>query len=461
MKRRYRLFLFGIILLLSVSVVFGQSLANSLGPILRDIVDIVNLYERFPYGADFILYLIFFISLWKLAMSRTPWGKDMKENAVKSIYVILGIISAISVTLVSMRANFTLVQLGPFLIMLLFIVMTIALYNMFGKSKLTLGIMFILFWSIKNMMLGDILRDLDGYFIINLFDVILPIAGFIFIWLGLSELFGSTSSGGEQKGLFDRVADGIKGVGKVKDAYKDTIPGKDKKYDRKTRRNIRNEIKKLKKYLEITLKELRNLGLLDEEEIKKYHVYFMKHDTSEKFGEESEQLIKNLQSFKQELDALEKGQWWGRRSILHVTSRLGNEIKELEPTLLHLKQFDEYKEISEASELLFKQIDNLVAYIQGIGGKIYDEHKQTRNIDSKIDYLINILAKNVREHTYSKMDLDKIAKQILFIDSLTDKLVVSLKSLYEEIRDAYNQAQKIEKDLNEVDKRADLLQENT
>jgi hypothetical protein len=184
---------FGILMALGVN---AQSLAKTLTPVLNDLFDIVKLYRQLPQAFDFVLYLIFFMGFWRFAFSRVEaWKDQMNTNAVKSMYIVLGIISSIGITILEIRTNTSMEVLGPYFAFLFFLILSLLVLNFFGnKSVLGWGLVGLVLYGLLTMTLGAWFKPLQNQLWYNWFVTIAGVGGLICTIIGFVRIFRGEES---------------------------------------------------------------------------------------------------------------------------------------------------------------------------------------------------------------------------------------------------------------------------
>jgi hypothetical protein len=177
-------------ILMAVSVYAQAALVNAFKPIFNMLFGIVVLYDQMPYPIDFILYLIFFMGFWRFAFERVEaWKESINTNAVKSMYVVLGIISSIGVTLLEYRSNVNLSVLGPYFLFIFLVLLCLLAYNFFGRTILAVGAIGLIMAAMLGIVFASAFKGVANQEWYQIFYAICLAGGFVCTFIGVWRIF--------------------------------------------------------------------------------------------------------------------------------------------------------------------------------------------------------------------------------------------------------------------------------
>ena len=253
-KRTYKLFLVGLIFLLSVNVVFGQS---KLSDAFKDFeqLDVWQAYLTVPSIVDLLLLYALFLNVFRDALK--------KREFPKAVPIVLAIIAAIGGVIGLNNLNTNLVFFAWPIVGL---GLVYYLIRSFSENKaLSSGLGFLILYSIV-IKLENMMPSVQDFPMFTSLKLVFLLAGIILTGMGVWQMIqgGAVPGEGEKKGIFDRVADAITGAKKIKDAAKDY---KGEKPDGE-KDKIEKNFEKLASILKKSAVDLRNLFLVDENVMK-------------------------------------------------------------------------------------------------------------------------------------------------------------------------------------------------
>jgi hypothetical protein len=239
-----------------------------------------------------------------------------------------------------------------------------------------------------------------------------------------------------------------------------TVQEEEKELDK-----LKKELEKLEGFFKVIGIEIRNLGLLDEQEIKELDIAFKQLESAYGLVMKQEYDKTSFANLAAELDKIEnivntteRYDLWGSRSSENFGNRVETEIGRIKPTLDFLKTTGLDPLVQEC-EKQFRNIDQLNAYILGIRNRIQEDRGTSENIKRDA----RKLAGDVRTIISAQVTMNanpnvakNIGKQrnwaadIVTMKAEVYKLMNNLTKGYQELREGYNLAKVIESNLKNL-----------
>ncbi len=419
--------------------------------------DIVKSYLTIPSVVDLLLLYALFLNIFREVLK--------KREFPKAVPTVLAIIAAIGGVIGLNNLNTNLVL---FVWPILGLGLIYYLIRFHDNKALTGGLGFLILYKILSMI-EETMPAAQTFPFFLLLKSTLLLAGVIMTGMGIWQMISGATTG--EKGVAQNIAEGIGGAKKIKDAYKDFKGEKPPKSEEEALEKLKKDFGKMQKYLEKIELELRNFGLLDAQEVeeaekqhnilsKSEHI-FLENKSKKLEPAIFKKLMQDLDGFKNFINENEKAHRWGVRDISRIAAREENEIKKIQSTLDYLKEHPD-KEIQDfynRSEEIFRSIDQLVSYIQGIREKIMGEDEETHKIEKEVTKLIEELDKTAKlvapkdkvftEEEYRK-HFENLMRQITSITKQLDQLIKTLRELYEYVRNAHTMVPQIRKEVGEL-----------
>ena len=195
------------IIILSVcsSLVFASD--NSFGTLFHPLqnLDISSFYNAYHYWIDFFIFLCLFVSVGKITLGRKFGGREGKV-----LSVVVGLVLALSLSLLEYKVGFSIKSFGPIAAAFLILLMAIVIFNLIkaiGAGNAGAGsFAFVITYFLIRATLPDLILTLEGNSWFAWLDLGLMVAVLISIW----KIIGSLWSGRDMKS-FGRVLERSRG----------------------------------------------------------------------------------------------------------------------------------------------------------------------------------------------------------------------------------------------------------
>ena len=238
---------------------------------------------------------------------------------------------------------------------------------------------------------------------------------------------------------------------------------------RKKGKKIESELTKIIKEIKKEYTEIRNLGLLDSESIKKIDAEVKKlivlvnilssrlsdkTTPEKKIQEATWHVVKGLIALERDLKKQKSSTWWGVRYLVRRVNRNDIETKSI------LKMAEELNEETSGrldnfvkeTEILQNRLNQFTAIALGMQGNAKDEIKRIKSIYSSINKLVSKLNETLKNQlTREEEIIREIGSIKTLLEELSDFLGV-LNNFYNDDSDAFSMLNEINKQLSVCEK---------
>ncbi len=366
MNKRGFLLIIGLLFLFNMGSVFGQGVLSDFFDIVKDELDLVSLYTRYPAAIESLVYLIIFVSLGVHIATRQGSSWNTKQG--KTLFVTIGVALAIMTTIGFRKWGITFEAMGTYLgliVLLAFAYGIFALFREFGGDKpgagrtLVLSVGFLLTYFIVNTLShGAVQKFFEASkftsTVLRLALTGFSVAAVISLFMVLARMFkfGSTNDTLSPKAAqrWENAGEGLgKFVGKLLGRGKRREPTVIEKPDERfyvrygsgadpvSNKDLREDSHKIMKSIE--------LEMLDEKQL---HDYVL--ESISRIGKElvvEENALSELKKRGKEKDASE--------AIIGIVGNIGKETGKIMSVMIsdlnnHKKNM---KKMNEATEKIF------------------------------------------------------------------------------------------------------------